>query len=164
MVSVEVAVRALIGCSPGISCFLLDLAPESPLLFAPSLIPFGPFFFKGFPVAVWTAYLGLLLCLLLHPLPVFMFWAAWLYPETSSLSGSRRSWSSCLGFLAGWILPTGRICCFSECHFHCLSVVRDFGLLPDFGLSGFWSVFLWSAGSFVFVLSPSGCFGCAAVE
>ena len=38
------------------------------------------------------------------------------------------------------------------------------GLLTDFGLSGFWSVFLWIAGSFVSLLSPRGCLSCAAVE
>ena len=70
----------------GCPCFELDVAPENRVLhwMWPRSRPFSSrlrssllaFFFEGFPVDVQPAYLGLLLCLLLHPLSVFKFWAA----------------------------------------------------------------------------------------
>ena len=164
MVSVAVAVRAFIGCRPGISCFVLDVAPGSPPLFAPSLIPLDPLssraFRSPFRPRIWVS------C------GAFCFIRC-----QSSCSGRRGSTPKPLlcqvfvghdpaawGFwLAGYCLRVG----------YAASVNVTFNAFRSSGTPVFWLIlgfqgsgvfFLWSAGSFVFVLSPSGCFGCAAVE
>ena len=109
-----------LGCSSGNSCFAWGVAPESVLFFAPSLVRFGLFLrglsgccfarSPGSPAVPSASSVVDLRVLAGVVLLRYLFRPAVL-ARASSLSGSPRSWSSCLGFPAGWMLSPGRICC-----------------------------------------------------